>query len=279
MLQRYRNGAGRDKPRLVLVLQIQYLLGMLRNIRFVLVGTTHPGNIGAAARAMKTMGLGELYLVAPRRFPHAEASARASGADDVLASARVCPDLDRALADCRLVFGTSARLRSLGWPQLDPRECAQRIKDEAAYGSVAVVFGREHSGLSNAEMDRCHFLVHIPCDPQFSSLNLGAAVQVLSYEIRWACVSDRPAAAKTREEAGNRALATAAEMQDFYAHLEQALVDLGFLNPTYPRKLMRQLRRLFNRARPDQVELNILRGILSAAQGRKSMGRGPRRME
>lgn len=244
---------------------------MLANVRIVLVGTTHPGNIGAAARAMKTMGLSRLCLVAPSLYPSAEATARASGADDLLTGAKVCSDLDTALQGCRLVFGASARLRRVEWPQVDPRECARRTAEEAHDGDVALVFGRESTGLSNAEMDRCHFLVHVPANPEYSSLNLAAAVQVLSYEIRQACVVDAVPAVQMHPQ--DRQMATAEAMAGFFAHLEQTLYDLEFLNPDHPRKLMRQLRRIFNRARPDLVELNILRGILSAAQRRKSVGR------
>jgi len=167
------------------------------------------------------------------------------------------------------VIGSSARLRSVEWPLLEPPEAAQRLLAEAAQGEVALVFGRESSGLSNDELARCHYLVHIPTNPQFSSLNLAAAVQVLAYEIRRAW----------REERGDRLvepprdLATAEALEGFHAHLTQTLLDLGFADPIQSRRLLTRLRRLFNRARLDRVELNILRGILSAAQGRKAAGR------
>lgn len=173
--------------------------------------------------------------------------------------------LPEALEGCSLVFGTSARRRSIQWPEVDPRECAQLARDEA--GKVAIVFGREHSGLSNEEMDLCHQLVHIPCNESFSSLNLAAAVQVISYEMRMAAVQggdDKPV-----EEPP----APAEQMEGFFEHLRQTLLDLEFMNPNNPAKLMRQLRRLYNKARPTSVEINILRGILSASQGRKSMRR------
>ncbi|WJW76253.1 tRNA (cytosine(32)/uridine(32)-2'-O)-methyltransferase TrmJ [Thiohalobacter sp. IOR34] len=230
-------------------------------VRVVLVETSHPGNIGAAARAMKTMGLRRLYLVAPGVFPSAEATARASGADDLLAEARVCASLNEALAGCSLVIGASARLRSLQWPQLDPRECAARVAAETAQGEVALVFGRERSGLSNAELERCHFLVHIPTHPDYSSLNLAQAVQVLAYELR---MTEAPPAAPEAEFPP----ATAEEMEGLYAHLEQTLYDLEFISPDRPGRMMRRLRRLLQRARPDRNELNILRGILSAAQAK-----------
>jgi tRNA (cytidine32/uridine32-2'-O)-methyltransferase len=233
---------------------------MLARIRVVLSNTSHPGNIGAAARAMKTMGMTQLVLVEPKRFPDAEATARASGADDVLARARQETGIDAALAGCRLVIGASARSRSIPCPVISPAECARKLYAESLQGDVAVLFGCEQSGLSNAEIDRCHFLVQIPTNPDYGSLNLAAAVQIICYEIMVAHlgreVSDR--------EAGH-AVVSADEMERFYAHLEHVLVELDFLDPNNPRHLMRRLRRLFNRARPDNNEMNILRGILSAA--------------
>jgi tRNA (cytidine32/uridine32-2'-O)-methyltransferase len=241
----------------------------LSRIRCVLVETTHTGNLGAAARALKTMGLTRLALVNPKQPPDAEAVARASGADDLLARATIHPDLVAALSGCRLVIGSSARLRSVEWPLLEPPEAAQRLLAEAAQGEVALVFGRESSGLSNEELARCHYLVHIPTSPQFSSLNLAAAVQVLAYEIRRAWREGRG----DRLVEPPRDLATAEALEGFHAHLTQTLLDLGFADPIQSRRLLTRLRRLFNRARLDWVELNILRGILSAAQGRKSAGR------
>ncbi len=235
----------------------------LSNIRVVLVQTSHPGNIGAAARAMKNMGLSRLYLVDPAHFPHADATTRASGADDLLAEAVVCERLEEALVGCSLVLGASARQRTIRWPQLDPREAAARVNTLDAGSSVAFVFGREHAGLTNEELEQCHYLLHIPADPAFSSLNLAAAVQVVSYELRMAAL-----AGSSRQEAPaeNRLLATADELADFYRHLEKMMIDIGFLDPNNPRQLMRRLRRLFNRSHLDRMELNILRGIFSAAQ-------------
>ncbi len=233
-------------------------LPLLDNIRITLVGTTHPGNIGASARAMKAMGLGRLVLVAPQSFPSAEATARASGADDVLYRARVADDLPAALAECTLVVGASARRRGLSSPELTPREAARELLAGAARAPVALVFGRESSGLSNVEIDRCHYLVRIPANPDYSSLNLAAAVQVLVYELRQAAL------AGCELPAEQTPVVSAAEMERFYDHLQQVLLTAGFLNPANPRHLMRRLRRLFNRARPDQTEVNILRGILSA---------------
>jgi TrmH family RNA methyltransferase len=236
------------------------------NIRIVLVGTTHPGNIGASARAIKTMGLDELWLVAPAVFPHPQATALASGADDVLERARVVATLPEAIADCTLVVGASARRRGIAWPELTPRACAEVLHAEAERSPVALLFGFEQSGLSNAELDLCNYLVRSPANPEYSSLNLAAAVQVLSYELRLASGSTREGRdAPTPPQPP----ATADEMARFYAHLERVLKDLGFLNPDDPRHLMRRLRRLFNRARPDQNEMNILRGILSAVEGNK----------
>lgn len=240
----------------------------LHNIRVVLVGTTHPGNIGAAARALKTMGLRELYLVDPRQYPHSEATAMASGADDLLAQAQVAASLEEALADCALVFGASARLRNIPWPLVEPPQCASEAVAAAASGKVALVFGRERTGLSNAELERCNYLVHIPANPEYSSLNLAASVQVLAYEMRMA------ARAREGEQVVSERdypLATGEELEGLYGHLEQALQDIGFLDPANPRQLMRRLRRLFNRARLDRMELNILRGMLAAAQ----KGRAP----
>jgi tRNA (cytidine32/uridine32-2'-O)-methyltransferase len=235
-------------------------MNRLSHIRIVLVETTHPGNIGATARAMKNMGLHDLALVAPKIFPSGEAKARASGADDVLAAARVCRDVQEAIGDCALVIGASARLRTIRWPQLSPRECAEKIATGTA--RTAILFGREHSGLTNDELERCHFLLHIPCNPDFSSLNVAAAVQVVAYEIFAA--SQGPAA-----ESSGVALATAAEMESFFGHLENILYDIRFLHhrKSSP-SIMRRLRRIFNRAQLEKKEIHLLRGILSAVRFR-----------
>ncbi len=243
------------------------MCAMKSNIRIVLVNTSHPGNIGAVARAMKNMCLERLYLVEPNGFPSAEATARASGADDLLAEAVVCRSLDEALEGCQLVMGASARDRRLSWPVMNPRECAVRVTEESAEHEAALVFGREHSGLTNEELEKCHYLVHIPSNPHYSSLNLGAAVQVLAYELM---MTEPTQGSRIEEEA--RELATADEMESFFQHLEQVMVDVQFLDASHPRKLMRRMRRLFNRARPDRTEINILRGMFSAAQGSKKQG-------
>ncbi len=231
----------------------------LSNIRIVLVNTSHPGNIGACARAMKTMGLSALYLVSPKIFPSGEAIARAAGAEDILENATVCDSLGQALSGCVLVIGSSAQLRTIEWPLLTPRECAAHLVREAAAAPVALVMGCEQSGLSNEELDRCHYLARIASNLGFSSLNLAAALQVFAYEIFLASMELSP-------DAGEHTPVGAEQMELFYAHLEQVLVRIEFLNPRYPRKLMRRLRRLFNRARPDQNEMNILRGILTEVE-------------
>ena len=240
---------------------------MLQNIRVVLVGTTHPGNIGGAARAMKNMGLTRLVLVEPRVFPSPEADARASGADDILASTQVVTSLEEALVGCSLVLGTSARDRSLPWPMLDPRESGEKVVEQAAQGlEVALVFGREHAGLTNDELQRCHYHVHIPSNPDFSSLNLAAAVQVLSYEVRTAWLAGQAPSESSEASVRESELATMDEMEGFYAHLEQTLVAIGFLDPEKPRHLMARLRRLYGRSEVERPELSILRGILTETQ-------------
>ena len=235
------------------------------SICIVLVGTTHPGNIGACARAMKNMGIHDMRLVDPRKFPHAEAKARASGAEDVLENAMIFERLEDAITDCVYVAGASARARSIEWPLLDAKDAAARLVAESNRGMVAVVFGPEQSGLCNSDLDRCDTLLTIPTDPNFSSLNLGMAVQVITYEIRSALIAD-----KKPEYVSDEPAATSDEMEHFYAHLEQVLTDTKFLDPENPRNLMRRLRRLFIRARPDRNEVNILRGILSSVEPKDS---------
>lgn len=237
-------------------------MNRLSHVRIVLVETTHPGNIGATARAMKNMGLRDLALVAPRVFPSGEATARASGADDILAAARVCRDLQEAIHDCAVVIGASARLRTISWPQFDPRECANQVSADSA--KTAILFGREHSGLTNEELERCHHLLHIPCDPEFSSLNVAAAVQIVAYELFLATRQ------RSVGEKAGQALATAGEMESFYGHLERTLYDVRFLHEkkTGP-SVMRRLKRIFNRAMLEKKEIHLLRGILTAVQFRK----------
>jgi tRNA (cytidine32/uridine32-2'-O)-methyltransferase len=229
---------------------------MLTNIRIVLINTSHPGNIGAAARAMKTMGLSKLYLVDPKLFPHAKADEMASGALDILEKAVVVNNLEAAIADCVLVVGTSARLRTIPWPMLSPRQFAESAMAEPV--ETAILFGREQSGLTNDELYRCNFHLQIPSHPDYSSLNIAAAVQVIAYELRVASLS-------IQSDAGwDYPYATAEQMDGFYQHLKTVLIKIGFLNPKVPRQLMTRLKRLFNRVRPDVMEMNILRGILGA---------------
>ena len=230
--------------------------------RVILVETSHPGNIGAAARAMKTMGLSDLCLVNPERFPDAEATARASGADDVLAQTQVVSSLAEGIADCGFVVGASARLRSLPWPTLEPRTAAAEMVAHSD-DRVAIVFGPEKSGLNNDDLSRCHRLVHIPANPDYSSLNLAQAVQVICYELRMTALEDMP------EVERERRLASGQEIERFHEHLEEVLLAAGFLNPDHPKTLLMRLRRLFNRAALDDNEINILRGMLSAVDPRR----------
>lgn len=241
----------------------------LSNIRIVLVNTSHAGNIGSVARAMKTMGLSQLYLVDPVENPVGEARARASGAVDVLESAAIVNTLDEAIADCSLVVGASARLRSIPWPVVDPRQCAEQVMAMAQDqdSKVAIVMGREKSGLSNAELERCNLLVNIPANPDYSSLNLAAATQVLAYEIRMQALSR--AGEQTVINENDSPLASAAEVEGMYEHFQTALTEIGFLDPLAPKQLMRRIRRLFNRVGLERNEVNILRGIMTAAQGKK----------
>jgi tRNA/rRNA methyltransferase len=228
----------------------------LSRIRVVLSRPSHPGNIGAAARALKTMGLARLSLVRPKAFPHAEARAMATGARDVLDAARVCTTLDEALAGTTLSIAMSARERELSHPPLDARAAAQELVRAARRDEVALVFGNETVGLSNEEVMRCSHIARIPVDPGYASLNLAQAVQVMAYEVRMATQDPGKAAAKIE-------FATHEEIENFYAHLEQSLYASGFLHPRYPRKLMDRLRRLFAKARLEKVEVNILRGMLT----------------
>ncbi len=244
----------------------------LRRIRVVLVEPTHPGNIGAAARAMKTMGLHNLALVRPHEFPCAAATAMAAGADDLLVRAQVADSLQETLGGCGWVIGTSARTRTIPWPVHDPREAAGRALAMAGEAEVAVVFGREHAGLTNDELELCQAVVRIPSDPDFGSLNLGAAVQVLAYELRMQWLAGQQAAAV--EMVNDAPPATSDDMARLYAHLEETMIETGFLDPVKPRRLMRRVRRLFNRAGLDRNEVNIIRGFLTAVQDRRRGGPG-----
>lgn len=243
---------------------------MLDQIRIVLVNTSHPGNIGSAARAMKTMGLSQLYLVAPHQFPHRTADEMSSGAHDVLKNAIVVNTLEEAVADCTLVVGASARVRTIPWPFLAPRAMAEKVRQEPAGSRTAIVFGNEQSGLTNDELQRCQLHVTIPANPEYSSLNLAAAVQVLSYELRVASLESKDEAPEW-----DYRLANADEMERLFKHMEEVLVQIDFLKINAPRKLMTRLRRFFFRARPDVMEMNIFRGMLTAVSDAVASDRHP----
>lgn len=297
-------------------------LGLLDQISIVLVNTSHPGNIGATARAMKNMGLEHLVLVSPKEFPHAEATVRASGADDLLARAKLVNNLQEAIADVHFVVGTSARTRTIPWPLANPRQCVQKIAPilEASQ-RVAFVFGNEQSGLSNEELALCHYHLQIPTSQDFSSLNVAAAVQIVCYECRMMqeeaalthepeilaqqalqelrpqtlnnndlseashldLSSDQPLRSKSDEtgssvqknsrsnkvsKTGAEPLATMAEMESFYQHLERLMTQVGYLKMSNPGRFMLRLRRLFNRAVLEQNEIHILRGIFTLIEQR-----------
>ena len=243
-------------------------LSLLKNIRIVLVNTSHPGNIGAAARAMKNMGLSRLTLVEPKDYPSLEAISRSVGAVDILDDAVVAKDLSEAISGCVWVAGTSARLRTIEWPILEPGECVQQSLENIEQGDIAIVFGRENSGLTNDEMAKCNALLHIPTDPDFSSLNLAAAVQIVCYEYRQALLDNKITKKKGKKHR-NDALANADQMDGMYGHLYEALDYLGFFGKNNPDVIMRRLKGLFNRAKVTQRELSIVRGICSAIQDKK----------
>jgi TrmH family RNA methyltransferase len=242
-------------------------------IRFVLVDTTHPGNIGAVARAMKNMGLTDLVLVNPREFPHPEATARASGAEDLLLTARVVPSLAEAIADCGLVLATTSRQRDHYFRVLEAREGAVRAVQEAraGTGAVAVLFGTERNGLSNEQLMSAHALLFIPSNPEYTSLNVAMAAQLIAYEIRMAQREGPQEVLAMREVQ----LATPADMDRLYAHLEQVMEEVGFRDRTQSgTALMGRIRRFLNRAEPDANEVNILRGMLTAVQSRRRRAGG-----
>lgn len=231
----------------------------LSHVRVVLVRTTHPGNIGAAARAMKNMGLSHLALVAPRHFPSIEATARAAGAEDILLTAHLYDHLEEAIADCEYVVGASARLRTIAWPYIEPKECAIHVVKHPV--KTAILFGREDSGLHNKELEHCHALLHIPCNPRFSSLNVASALQIVAYEL---CVAGREF---IPDAVPHSPYATGVQMDSFYAHLEETLWKMEFLHAKKSSpSLLRRIKRLFNRARLEEKEIHLLRGILNAIQ-------------
>jgi tRNA (cytidine32/uridine32-2'-O)-methyltransferase len=233
---------------------------MLDNVRIILVGTSHPGNIGSAARAMKTMGLSNLVLVDPECVVDGKSVALSAGAADVLKKRQVFATLDEAIEDCGLVIGASARPRTLDWPMLDPREMGEKAVVEGQKYPIALVFGRENSGLSNEELQKCHFHVFIPANPDYSSLNLAMAVQTLSYEIRMAFLAEK-AYPKQEQE-----YPLTEEIEAMFNHLQQTLTDTRFIVPAHPGLVMTKLRRFFNRARPEIKELRMWRGIFSSIQ-------------
>ncbi len=234
----------------------------LKNIKIVMVETTHPGNIGAAARAMKNMELSQLVLVNPKCPMGDIAYSRGSGANNILDDRITVNTLPQAVSDCQLVVGTSARLRSLAWPELTPNSLAQKVKGLNDAEKVAIVFGREHAGLTNEELKHCHYTVTIPTNPEFSSLNVASAIQVVSYEIY-----NQFTDVETLKVSENlEPVADSAELEGYFAHLEQVLISTGFLNAENPRQMMKRLRRLYQRAEPSKNEVNILRGILSSVE-------------
>ena len=237
----------------------------LSRIRVVLVRPSHPGNIGAAARAMKTMGLSRLFLVNPQRFPDDEAVARAAGADDLLAQAICCDSVDQALADVRFACAVSARHRHLAPPTLPARRAAIELYARTADGDVALLFGNESAGLSNTDVQRCQRMLFIPADPAYSSLNLAAAVQVLSYELRLAAFAGVPPAL-SRTVPFSSPPASYQDIERFYEHLQRVMIGAGFLDPQRPRRLLPKLRRLFARAELECDEIDILRGLLDAIE-------------
>lgn len=243
-------------------------MSYLDNMKIVLVETSHTGNMGSAARAMKTMGLTNLCLVNPVIKPDSQSITLAAGASDIIKNAQIFSSLEHAIADCTLVIGTSARSRSLQWPYLTPKECGDKIIQEASnqHAQVALVFGRERVGLTNEELQKCHYHVGIPANPDYSSLNLAMSVQVLCYEIRMSMLNLE---SKLLEESKDTNITEAkfpinTDIERFYQHLEQTLLRTGFINNNHPGQIMGRLRRLFTRARIEQQELNILRGILTS---------------
>jgi TrmH family RNA methyltransferase len=228
------------------------------NIRVVLCQTSHPGNIGSTARAMKTMGLSRLYLVRPKHFPDSEATSLAVNAADLLETAVVTESLEEALADCQFVIGVSGKERSLSQQVMTVREAAQEVKSVASHSQVALVFGTEMSGLSNAEADLCHVLATIPANPEYTSLNLAQAVQIMSYETRMAITTGELHYAEKPIE-----LATQDDLERFYEHMREVLEHIDYINPRAPKKLFERLRRLYGRSRLEKEEVNLLRGILT----------------
>lgn len=233
----------------------------LSSIRIVLVATSHPGNIGSTARAMKTMGLHSLYLVRPKSFPDSKANEMAAGADDVLNDACIVDTMEEALVGCQLILATSARPRGLSLPGLIPSSAADLIGSKSDNTQIAVVFGREHAGLTNEELLKCHYHINIPSNPDYSSLNLAQAVQIIAYELRMKLLAPKAEVSLHMDEE-----ATADEIEQFYDHLKDVFVEIQFLKASNPRRLMQRVRRLFNRVQLEKMEVSILRGMLSQVQ-------------
>ena len=234
---------------------------MLSNIRIVLINTFHPGNVGAIARAMKNMGLSNLYLVDPNDYPSEEATSRAAGAVDLLENATIVSTLEEAIADCSLVVGTSARHRTFQLPLMNARECATTVVQEANQQAVAIVFGREKTGLLNDEIAQCHRQVYIDANDEYPVLNISQAVQIVAYEILMA-TKDKP----QNQDVAQKEYPLKKDMDLFFNHLEETLYDLNFIIRNHPGKVVDKLQRFFNRSRPEKQELGILRGILAAVQ-------------
>ena len=233
----------------------------LDRVRIVLVNTTHPGNIGGAARAMKNMGMSQLYLVDPYRYPHDEATRRASNADDVLEGAVVVKSVQEAIEGCDLVIGTSARERRIPWPLKDPRACVAEAASPRHQRNIAILFGREHSGLTNEELAMCQLHLHIPTNPDYSSLNLAAAVQVVAYECRMLAQQE---AVEVSEGSGwDMPLADAGDVERMHEHMAKTLAQINFIDPANPKQALTRLRRMFSRIRLDEMEVSILRGMLN----------------
>lgn len=238
---------------------------MLENVRIILVETSHTGNMGSTARAMKTMGLTNLYLVNPLILPDAQAIALSAGASDVIGQATIVKTLDQALLGCSLVIGTSVRDRTLSWPQVTPRKCGEKTVRQAINSPVAIIFGRERVGLTNEELQRCQYHLHIPTNPEYGSLNLAMAVQLISYEIRMAylAINEKKASVDNEDRVQYPPFE---DIERFYNHLEAVLNVSGFIRKRHPGQIMNKLRRLFTRARPEVQELHILRGILTSIE-------------
>ncbi len=249
---------------------------MYSNVRIIMMNTSHPGNIGAVARAMKNMGLTDLWLVSPKSFPDIVAERRASGAKDVLANATVVDTFDEAINSCVSVIGASARGRKIPWPVMNPRDCAEKVRGFAKSSSdnktVAIVFGQEDRGLTNDELHRCNYHVNIPTNPDYSSLNVAMALQVVAYELRmdyllYSGLGDITETAPTLssgDEGWDEDAATVSDVEGLVKHLEGVMVDVDFFDPENPRQLIPRLRRLYQRCSMDKIEVNIMRGFLTA---------------